>query len=76
MKEQSGHQRRERPSWIEVEKVHNRREGSDRAPGLQGSGKDWEECSKLRNGMSQSFTISSILAHWLDTGVGGDACRR
>lgn len=76
VKEPSGHQRRERPSWIEVERVHHEGGGSDRTPGLQVSGQDWEERSKLRNGMSQSFTISSILAHWIDVGWGGGACRR
>lgn len=71
VKEQSGHQRREKPSWIEVEKVHHRGGESDRTPGLQVSGQDWEEHFKLRNDMSQSFTISSLLAHWIDTRWGG-----
>lgn len=39
------------------------------------SGQDWEERCKLGNGVSQSFKISSISAHWVDVGWGGGARR-
>ena len=41
---------------------------SDRTPGLQGSGQDWEEHLKLRNGVSQGCRESSAWAHWVDVG--------